>query len=143
MYTSSLPASLLLAVTASLLSSRAAADSCSAVGSLTTNSAGFGEGGTTNAYSNGITLFKGSTVVGNWTQCNDCSSVCSVSTPKPHPRVPVSFPPTPKPREKTTVSETIRLRCLARRTSSRSTRSCLTRSVVSRVLLGLGEGSQR
>lgn len=53
------------------------ADSCSAVGALTTNSAGFGEGGTTYTSGNSITLYKGSTVIGGYTVCDTCSPVCS------------------------------------------------------------------
>lgn len=57
------------------------ADSCSAVGTLDTNSAGFGEGGTTYTNDGSIVVYKGSDIVGNYTVCPNCDPVCSDQIP--------------------------------------------------------------
>lgn len=54
------------------------ADSCYAVGSLNTNSEGWGLGGTTYAGSQGISLYNSDDeLIGTYDLCDTCSGVCS------------------------------------------------------------------
>ncbi|KAJ5103016.1 hypothetical protein N7532_003545 [Penicillium argentinense] len=75
MYTYSKLSALLLAAI-NIPSARA--DSCYAVGSLNTNSEGFGPGGTTYAGGQSLTLYNSNDeMIGSYDLCDTCSGVCS------------------------------------------------------------------